>query len=258
MWNQFQTDAYQGIFAETLSLTGYNGDWIHAYFSRPLGEGPFPGVVLIPHAPGWDEFYLETTRRFSQHGYSAICPNIYYRFGHGTPKDVANKVRNEGGVPDKSVIGDCEGADEYLKSQSYSNRKVGVIGTCSGGRHTFLAACQAQGFDAAVNCWGGRVVASGNELTDWAKMCCPPATIHVSAEASLTSLAKRRASFSCVLSREIPVNRTRVFLSNDWSARSSASGSRLQSHSAVRYPRASRYWASDRHANGKICQNGMG
>ncbi len=165
MWNQFQTDEYQGMLAETITLPGYNGDFIHNYISRPLGDGPYPGVVLIPHMPGWDEFYRETTRRFSQHGYVAICPDIYCRFGHGTPEEISLKVRNEGGVPDESVIGDCESAIKYLKSQPYSNNKVGVIGTCSGGRHSFMVACQASGVDAAVNCWGGRIFVTHEELT---------------------------------------------------------------------------------------------
>ena len=45
------------------------------------------------------------------------------------------------------------------------NYKVGIIGTCSGGRHAFLVACRSKGFDAAVDCWGGRVVMSKDELT---------------------------------------------------------------------------------------------
>ena len=76
MWNQFRTDEYQGMLAETITMPGHNGDRIHAYLSRPLGEGPFPGIILIPHVPGWDEFCREAARRFSQHGYLALCPNI--------------------------------------------------------------------------------------------------------------------------------------------------------------------------------------
>jgi carboxymethylenebutenolidase len=165
MWNQYQTDEYQGMLAETISYPGYNGDSIHAYYSRPLGGGPFPGVILLPHMPGWDEFYREATRRFSQHGYAALCPDIYCRFGHGTPEEISVKARNSGGVPDESVMGDCEGAVKFLKSQPYSNKKVGVIGTCSGGRQSFMAACQVQGIDAAVDCWGGRVIAPKETLT---------------------------------------------------------------------------------------------
>jgi len=165
MWNQFRTDAYEGMLAETVTMSGFQGDPIRAYLARPLGAGPFPGVVLVPHMPGWDEFYRETARRFSQHGYMAICPDIYSRFGSGTPDEVAAKARSAGGVPDQSVMGDCEGAVQLLKTHPNTNQKVGIIGTCSGGRHAFLAACRISGLDAAVECWGGRVVASDKELT---------------------------------------------------------------------------------------------
>jgi carboxymethylenebutenolidase len=165
MWNKIRTDEYEGMLAETVTMKGYNGDTIHAYFSRPLGKGPFPGIILIPHMPGWDEFCRETARRFSQHGYLTICPDIYCRVGHGSPDEIAAKARNEGGVPDDSVMGDCEGALDYLKSLPYSNSKVGVIGMCSGGRHAYLAACKVNGLDAAVDCWGGRVVAAKENLS---------------------------------------------------------------------------------------------
>ena len=164
-WNQLRTDEYVGMQAEYVTITGYSGDNIHAYFSKPLGKGPFPGVVLIHHAPGWDEFYRETTRRFSQHGYLAICPDLNERFGHGTPDEVVAKARAAGGVPDDSVMGDCEGAMKYIRTLPDSNSKVGVIGTCSGGRHSFLAACRVKGLNAAVDCWGGRVIASKEQLT---------------------------------------------------------------------------------------------
>ncbi|NLM62148.1 MAG: dienelactone hydrolase family protein [Clostridiales bacterium] len=166
MWNKLRTDAYEGMIAETITVSGYNNDLIHAYYARPLGEGPFPGVVLIPHMPGWDEFYRETTRRFAQHGYLAICPDIYCRVGHGTPDEIAAKARAEGGVPDDCVMGDSKGAMKLLKSMPNCNGKVGIIGTCSGGRHAFLAACTVEGFDAAVDCWGGGVVVSKDQLTE--------------------------------------------------------------------------------------------
>lgn len=165
MWNQIRTDEYEGMLAETVTITGNGNDLIHAYFARPLGKGPFPGVVLIPHLPGWDEFYRETTRRFAHHGYLAICPDVYCRFGHGLPTDVAAQARSAGGVTDANVVGDCAGSMKFLRGLPFSNGKVGIIGTCSGGRHSFLVACRTTGFNAAVDCWGGRVVASSQDLT---------------------------------------------------------------------------------------------
>ncbi len=165
MWNQFQTDDYQGMLAEITAMRGHNGDLINAYLARPLGPGPFPGIVLVQHLPGWDELYREFSRRFAQHGYVAISPNLFHRFGHGTPEEAAAKARAAGGVSDESVIGDCTAARDLLRSMPYSNGKVGLIGTCSGGRHSFLVACRVKGFDAVVECWGGRVVASPADLT---------------------------------------------------------------------------------------------
>ncbi len=165
MWNQFRTDEYEGMLSETVTIAGHNGDLINSYFVRPLGTGPFPGIVLIHHMPGWDELYREIARRFTQHGYVVICPNLYYRFGHGIPEEIAAKVREQGGVTDDSVVGDCEAAMRYLKSLPNSNGKVGIIGGCSGGRHAFLVACRVNGFNAVVDCWGGRVIVSQEELT---------------------------------------------------------------------------------------------
>ncbi|MYA19500.1 MAG: dienelactone hydrolase family protein [Chloroflexi bacterium] len=162
----YRTDMYEGMLAETVTVTGHNGDAIGAYFARPLGEGPFPGVVLIHHLPGWDEFYRETTRRFAHHGYAAISPNLYHREGHGTPEDVAAMVRADGGVPDEQVVGDVVASARFLRGLPTANSKVGVIGTCSGGRHTVLVASRSTEFDAAVDCWGGRVVMPEDELTE--------------------------------------------------------------------------------------------
>ena len=38
-----------------------------------IGDGPYPGVVLIAHAPGWDEYYREFSRRFAEHGFVVIA-----------------------------------------------------------------------------------------------------------------------------------------------------------------------------------------
>ncbi len=161
----YQTDMYEGMLAETITIHGANGDLISAYSARPLGPGPFPGVVLVHHMPGWDEWYRETTRKFAHHGYAAVSPNLYYRAGHGAPDDVAAKVRAAGGVPDNQAVGDIAGARDYLRAQPFSNGKVAVFGTCSGGRHAYLAACRAPGFDAVLDLWGGRVVMAPGELT---------------------------------------------------------------------------------------------
>jgi carboxymethylenebutenolidase len=114
--------------------------------------------VLIHHAPGWDEWITEATRKLAHHGFATIAPHLYFRSGPGEPDDVGAKVRAAGGVADDQVMGDVAGAMQYLRAQPYCNGKIGVIGFCSGGRHTYLAACTLPGIDAAVDCWGGNVI----------------------------------------------------------------------------------------------------
>jgi carboxymethylenebutenolidase len=162
----YQTDQYEGMLAETITMRGANEDTINAYFARPLGPGPFPGIVIIHHMPGWDEWYREVTRKFAHHGYAAISPNLYFRSGHGTPENVAAKVRAEGFISDDQALGDIAGALHLLQSLPYVSGKIGVFGTCSGGRHAYLAACRVPGFDAVVDCWGGRVVMPPETLND--------------------------------------------------------------------------------------------
>jgi carboxymethylenebutenolidase len=149
---------YRDMIAETVKFRGHNGDMAEGYYARPSGAGPFPGVVLLHHAPGWDEWIIEATRKLAHHGFATISPNLYFRDGPGDPDDVGARVRAAGGVADAQVIGDAAGAREFLRSQPHANGKVGIIGFCSGGRHTYLTACLSPGFDAAVDCWGGGVI----------------------------------------------------------------------------------------------------
>ncbi len=162
----YTTDQFESMAAETITIPGHNNEPIKAYYARPMGPGPFPGVVVIHHFPGWDEWYREATRRFAHHGFAAISPNLYERIGQGTPEDVAAKVRAQGGIPDEVAVGDIAGAMRYLRTLPNNNEKVGVFGTCSGGRHAFLAACREPGFDAVVECWGGNVVMPEERLSE--------------------------------------------------------------------------------------------
>lgn len=144
--------------AETITIAGHGGDEIEAYLARPLDSAARGGVVVIHHMPGYDAATKEIVRRFAVHGYNALCPNLYSREAPGAdPDDAAATARAAGGVPDDRLVGDVDGAARHLKAMENSNGKIGVIGYCSGGRQTFLAACSLK-IDAAVDCYGAFVV----------------------------------------------------------------------------------------------------
>jgi carboxymethylenebutenolidase len=146
------------LLAETIMITGYNGDEIEAYSARALDESPRGGVVVIHHMPGYDPQTKEIARNFAYYGYNAVVPNLYWREAPGaSPDDAAATARANGGVPDERLVGDVAGAMEYLKGLGNSNGKVGTIGYCSGGRQSFLAAVSLE-LDAAVDCYGAFIV----------------------------------------------------------------------------------------------------
>ncbi len=143
--------------AETIRITGQDADEIEAYVARPAEDEQRGGVVVIHHMPGYDRGTKEIVRRFAELGYDAIMPNLYWRDAPGAaPDDAAAAARAQGGVPDERLIGDVEGAAQYLRSLPSSNGRVAVIGYCSGGRQSVLAACNLD-LDAAVDCYGAFV-----------------------------------------------------------------------------------------------------
>lgn len=147
------------LAASTITITGAGGDDIEAYLAVPDdGVTSRGSVVVIHHMPGYDSSTKEIVRKFAAHGYAALMPNLYYREAPGaSPDDAAAVARANGGVPDDRLVGDVSAAAEYLTALAGSNGKVGVIGYCSGGRQSFLAACSLQ-LDAAIDCYGACIV----------------------------------------------------------------------------------------------------
>jgi carboxymethylenebutenolidase len=147
-----------GMNAATTEITGAGGDRIEAYTAGPASAGRRGGVVLIHHMPGYDRWSKEVVRRFAVDGYDVVMPNLHYRDAPGAePDDASAASRASGGVPDKRLLGDVAGAVDHLRGLETSNGKVAVIGHCSGGRQSVLAACNLD-IQGAVDCYGAFVV----------------------------------------------------------------------------------------------------
>jgi carboxymethylenebutenolidase len=148
---------YEGMIAESVRVHGDKNELIDAYAARPMGGGPFGGVIVVHHMPGFDEWTREVVRKIAHHGYNAIAVDLHFRQGDGSPKEKADKVREMGGQIDTEVIGDLTGGERYLRDLPTSNGKVGIIGFCSGGRVAYMAAAKMPTLACAVDCWGGSV-----------------------------------------------------------------------------------------------------
>src|SRR5437773_11364767 len=97
--------AYEAQLAETVLMRGHRGDRIDAYLARPLGAGPYPGVVVIHHMPGWDGPNKEITRRFAPHGFVAIVPDLHFREGKATTAANSASMRTAAGMAAGRTMG---------------------------------------------------------------------------------------------------------------------------------------------------------
>ena len=148
----------QTIKSETMQYPGHEGAMINAYFSRPDAPGNYPGVIVTPEAFGLVEHIKDVARRFAALGYLAIAPELYTREGAPDPDNMDQVIQKMFASPDSRAVGDLDAAAVFLKAQSHSNGKVGIIGFCSGGRYTLITACKSSNIDAAVDSAGGFII----------------------------------------------------------------------------------------------------
>ena len=150
--------SYQGMQAETVSFRAHNSDQGEAYYARPLGAGPFrawSSSITCPAGtsgpPRWRANSPITAMRRSRR----TCSSASVPAARTTSPRARAPA---GGAPTSEVMGDVAACMAFLRALPNANGKIGVIGFCSGGRHSYLAACTLPGIDAAVDCWGGRVI----------------------------------------------------------------------------------------------------
>jgi carboxymethylenebutenolidase len=145
------------VAAEDLTYAGAEGTQINGYLARPADrEGRLPGLVVIHEAGGLGEHIRDVTRRFANLGYVALGVDLYTREGGPPPlEDLPAVSRRLFSMPDATILGDLEGAADFLRERPDVSGKVGCIGFCMGGRLALLFACASDRLDAAVDCWGG-------------------------------------------------------------------------------------------------------
>lgn len=158
--------AYEGMIAESVRVHGHENELIDAYAARPLGGGPYPGVLVVHHMPGWDEWTREVIHKIALHGFNTVSPDLHFRQGPGTAQEKSQRVREMGGQIDTAVLGDLAGGEAYLRDLPTSNGKVGLIGFCSGGRVAYMTSARMPTLDCAVDCWGGNVTAPPAKLSE--------------------------------------------------------------------------------------------
>jgi carboxymethylenebutenolidase len=150
------TDPAQ-VRGEDISFTGSGGTPVNGYLALPTaGSSAKPAIIVIHEAGGLGAHIRDVTNRFANIGYASLGVDLYTREG-GPPAidDLPAMMARLFSMSDATVLGDLEGAADYLRAREDCNGKVGCIGFCMGGRYTLLFACASDRLDAATDCWGG-------------------------------------------------------------------------------------------------------
>jgi carboxymethylenebutenolidase len=133
--------------------TESDGSAMRLYVSVPEGVGPFPGLVVMQHQGGVDQFLQKTTERLAQGGYIAAAPDLYHRDGPDCKDDI---VTRRSRLSDRRIINDITATIGVLRRQpGAAGDKLGIIGFCMGGRLAYLGAATNAAFKAAVAFYPG-------------------------------------------------------------------------------------------------------
>jgi carboxymethylenebutenolidase len=121
-----------------LTIPGGHGIALRAYLARPaVGNGPWPGVVVIHDAFGLTAVAREHADRLSAAGYLALVPDLYTRGGFlRCVRATFAALMSGAGV----VYEDLDAARRWLAAQDACTGRIGVIGFCMGGGFALMTA----------------------------------------------------------------------------------------------------------------------
>ncbi len=113
--------------------------------SPPVGDGPWPGVVVLHEAFGLNDDIRQQADRLASAGYVALALDLYSRGGRRKCiKGVFQAAMRGSG----QAFGDIESGRRLLTESQSCTGRVGVIGFCLGGGFALLTA--SRGFAASA------------------------------------------------------------------------------------------------------------
>ena len=125
------------------------------YQSKPKGNGPFPGVLVISENRGVDDHIQDVTRRFAKEGYFAAAPDTISRFGgiRALGKEAAMGMTS--GMRSDIVLDVVKTTFTQLRgSKMVKGDRIGIVGFCFGGSVSLLTATKIPELAACVLFYG--------------------------------------------------------------------------------------------------------
>ena len=133
-------------------FSSYNGQTIEGWYTKPVGDGPFPCILVLP---GAGNKARPAPVEHARHGYAALDIQV-----HGNPVDAEKytELPQENPMPDSpeafihyGVYLNALQAARVLKQLPGANPdKMSVLGGSQGGRLTFVVAALEPAIKAAI------------------------------------------------------------------------------------------------------------
>lgn len=143
------------IQAQDITFPG-NGLDVMGYLAQPLGDGPFPAILVCHENRGLTDHIKDVTRRVAKAGYVGLAVDLLSsQGGTAAVTDPAQIPSVLSGTSPDTLAGYFLSAIAYLQAQpTIAKEQLGMVGFCFGGGMTWLVATKAPQLKAAVPFYG--------------------------------------------------------------------------------------------------------
>jgi carboxymethylenebutenolidase len=145
---------YSDLVTEFIKYPAETGD-MRAFLARPKSGKKLPAVIVIHENRGLVPHIQDVTKRMAKEGFLALAPDALTPVG-GTPEDVSNVGELFKKLNPEQTTKNFVAAVKYLKTNPFTNGKVGCTGFCWGGAMTNQVAVNSPDLDAAVPYYGSQ------------------------------------------------------------------------------------------------------
>jgi carboxymethylenebutenolidase len=155
----FTDERIKANYVDYASPGGVSGE-MRGYLVRPVGEGPFPAVLVIHENRGLNPYIEDVARRFAVEGFLALAPDGLSPVG-GYPGNDDDGRTLQRSLDQAKLKQDMLNSARFLQTHELSSGKLGAVGFCWGGGITgFLAVEMGEGLSAGVPFYGAAPASS--------------------------------------------------------------------------------------------------